>query len=109
MSEVKTSRSQLVRDYVNSVPPKQRAPLAVVAALKERGITISASLVSYVKHNLKKKRKAGVSSKTVSKKKNIEIDFDVKSCLIAKNLLASVDGDLQAAKKNLEIVSKLLS
>jgi hypothetical protein len=108
MTEVKANRSQIVRDYVNSVTPKQRAPLAVVAALKERGITVSASLVSYVKHNMKKKRKSGVSSKSVGKKK-IEVDFDVKSCLIAKNLLASVGGDLQAAKKNLEVVSKLLS
>jgi hypothetical protein len=58
---------------------------------------------------MKKKRKSGVSSKSVGKKKKIEVDFDVKSCLIAKNLLASVGGDLQAAKKNLEVVSKLLS
>lgn len=107
--EVKSSRSQLVRDYLNSVSPKERGPQAVVAALKERGITVSASLVSQVKMTMKtKKKRKSVKAKTNNKKK-IEVDFDVKSCLIAKNLLASVGGDLQAAKKNLEIVSKLLS
>ena len=106
--EVKSSRSQLVRDYLNSVSPKERGPQAVVAALKERGITVSASLVSQVKMTMKTKKRKSVKAKTNNKKK-IEVDFDVKSCLIAKNLLASVGGDLQAAKKNLEIVSKLLS
>ena len=112
MPEVKISRSQLIRDYLKSVSPKQRAPMAVVAALKELGTNVSVSLVSYVKHNMKLKKRSKTVNKKIDKagnKKKIEVDFDVKSCLIAKNLLASVGGDLQAAKKNLEIVSRLLS
>lgn len=110
MAEKEKSRSQIVREYLLSVKPSDRGPKAVVEALKAKGVTVSQQLVSQVKTTLKKKgsRKGGVSIATRRNKSN-RAASSMESWIIAKNLLSSVGGDLAAAKKNLEIVSKLLS
>ena len=63
-------------------------------------------LVSQVKASSKKKsRKKAVS---VAAKSRHSKNAELGSWVIAKNLLDSVGGDLAAARKNLEIVAKLL-
>ena len=102
----KKHKSQMVRDYLNSIKPSQRIPLAVVEAMKSQGVIVSAQYVSQIKSRLKSK-KTKKSAVETSNKSNF--DFDWKACRLAKDLLNSVGGDFSAAKRNLEIVAKLLS
>lgn len=114
MAEKETvSRSQAIRDYLKSVKPSERGPRAVSEALKSKGINVTPQLVSQVKNSIKKKTKKNkkhllemARTGKAKPKKNTD-SFD--TWILAKNLLKSVDGDLVAAKKNLEIISKLLS
>lgn len=109
-SKKEVNRSEMVREYLKTLKPNQRSPKAVCEAMKEKGITVSQQLVSQVKLGFKKKNRknaARVAVKTKDKKDKIKSDF--QSWTIAKELLRSVGGDLSAAKKNLELVSRLLS
>jgi hypothetical protein len=107
MTEEKKSRSQMVREYLSSAAADQCGPTAVVNAFKEKGISISSQLVSQIKNGLKNKPTAKKGGVAVAKKsKN---SSDMESWVIAKNLLNAVGGDLNLAKKNLEIVSRLMS
>lgn len=110
------NKSQAIRDYVASVPPSKRGPSAVVEALKSKGIEVSSQLVSQVANRMKKKtRKAMKKSTKVAKakakrtKSAIKAGKEMETWIIAKTLLNSVGGDLAAAKKNLELVARLLS
>jgi hypothetical protein len=112
------NRSQAIREYLNSVKPSDRGPRAVSEALKAKGLSVSPQLVSQVKTSLNKKtsskKKGRVYDSSFSKKiKKSRPDWfqleSVDTLISAKNLLKSVGGDLNAAKKNLEIISKLLS
>lgn len=99
------SKSELIRRYLSSVGPKERGPKAVSEALKAKGILVTTGLVSAVKATSKTKRKKPLSKKDTSANK----DQNIQSWMIAKNLLNSVGGDLTIAKKNLEIVAKILN
>jgi hypothetical protein len=104
----KVNRSQAIRDYLKSVKPSERGPRAVCEALKAKGVNVSAQLVSQVKNSIsgkKKKRTLSKARNQNAKKPNSNFD----TWIFAKNLLNSVGGDLASAKKNLEIISKLLS
>lgn len=114
--KVEVSRSQAIRDYLKSARPSERGPKAVCEALKSKGIDVSQSLVSQVKNSIKKK--SGRNKKRLLEmartgkakpKKNTDFSNAFDTWILAKNLLKSVDGDLAEAKKNLEIISKLLS
>lgn len=107
--KVEVSRSQMIRDYLKSVRPSERSPTAVREALKAKGINVSHQLVSQVKSSLKNKRKKASkkSSAKVGASKGNKAVWE--TWILARNLLKSVDGDLVEAKKNLEIISKLLS
>lgn len=106
--EVKVSRSHMVREYLKTASASESGPKAVVEALKSKGINVSQQLVSQIKSAQKKSRKKTASTAAVATKRNGKSDASIASWIIAKNLLNSVGGDLTAAKKNLEIVSKLL-
>ena len=108
MTEEKKSRSQMVREYLGSASPDQCGPTAVVKAFKEKGISISSQLVSQIKNGLKNKNKPKKNGVAVAKRSKNGSD-NMESWVIAKNLLNSVDGDLSLAKKNLDIVARLMS
>lgn len=131
MAEKTVSRSQMIRDYIKSVRPSERSPTKVVEALKAKGVNVSAALVSQVKSSLSTKKKNSSKKKSILRemaKTGKSRPYDAKfskairklrpdwfekdefsTLLTAKNLLKSVGGDLSAAKKSLEIISKLLS
>lgn len=101
------NRSELIRECLkNTKSWRERMPKAVSDALKAKGINVSTQLVSQVKSSLKKKTKRTKAKKQVAPKKQHE---NFQTWIFAKNLLNAVGGDLATAKKNLEIVSKLLS
>jgi aspartate oxidase len=106
MAEKSASRSELIREHLKSVGPSERGPRAVVEALKAKGITVSMGLVSQVKASSKKKSRKKAAS--IAAKSRHNKNAALESWVIAKNLLDSVGGDLSAARKNLEIVAKLL-
>lgn len=107
--EVKeVSRSQMIREYLKTASASESGPKAVVEAMKSKGINVSQQLVSQIKSALKTKTRKKAASAAAATKARSKSDVSVGSWLIAKNLLNSVGGDLAAAKKNLEIVSKLL-
>jgi hypothetical protein len=101
------NRSEMVREYLKTLKPNQRSPKAVCEAMKEKGITVSQQLVSQVKLGFKKKARKNAARIAAKAKHKNSADF--QSWTIAKELLRSVGGDLSAAKKNLELVSRLLS
>lgn len=100
------SRSQLIRDYLKTAKPSERGPKAVVEALKAKGVTVTMGLVSQVKATSKKKVRRKAASVAAKSRHSRNSQFE--AWVIAKNLLGAVGGDLAAAKKNLEIVAKLL-
>lgn len=105
MSKAEKSRSELVREYLKSTrSSEQKKPTAVVAALKEKGITVSAGLVSQVKNKIGKTRRKK-TNKPVVKKKEISIEHLVH----AKHLLQAFNGDVKSARTALETVKKLMS
>lgn len=106
MAEEKKSRSQMVREYLGSASADQCGPTAVVKAFKEKGITISSQLVSQIKNSMKSKKAKKGGTAVAKRSKGGE---NMESWVIAKNLLNSVGGDLNLAKKNLDIVSRLMS
>lgn len=106
-SKEEITRSQVIRDYLKTCKPSESSPKLVSEALAEKGLKVSASLVSYVKSALRRSiRKTAAKNAVAKKQKNIS-DFTALIC--AKDLLKLVGGDIAKAKKNLEIVSKLLS
>lgn len=46
------SRTQVIRDYLNSLPVSERSPTAAVAALRAKGIKVTRSHVSVVKSSM---------------------------------------------------------
>jgi hypothetical protein len=103
----RVNRSELVREYLKSAKPSERSPKMVVEALKAKGITVSTQLVSQVKNALKKKSRKKAAS--VAAKVRHKNNSDMQSWTIARDLLRSVGGDITVARKNLEIVFKLMS
>lgn len=45
----KKNRTQVIREYLNSLPVSERSPTAAVAALRARGVKVTRSHVSVVK------------------------------------------------------------
>ena len=95
----KKTRSQYIREYLASVKPSERSPTAVSNALKKRGIKVTVNHVCMVKLGM------GLTKK---RKKKISNSFDLQSTIIAKKLLNACKGDLNLAKTNLNLVSRLL-
>jgi hypothetical protein len=100
------SRSQLIRDYLKTAKPSECGPKAVVEALKAKGINVTMGLVSQVKATSKKKVRRKAASVAAKSRHSRNSQFE--AWVIAKDLLGALGGDLAAAKKNLEIVAKLL-
>ena len=106
----KVSRSQAIRDYLRTAKPSDRGPRAVSESLKAKGINVTPQLVSQVKSAIsKKKSKTKRTNKASAAKIGKKNWAGWDTWILARNLLKSVDGDLVEAKKNLEIISKLLS
>jgi hypothetical protein len=115
------SRSQLIRDYLKTCKNrKQKNPKAVCEALAKQGVNVSSGLVSVVKASMKRsirKRAAKIAANARYSKKNVQTSnkkiarnkTEISVLFCAKQLLDFVGGDIQKAKKNLEIVSKLIS
>lgn len=104
MSKAEKSRSELVREYLKSTrSSEQKKPTAVVAALKEKGITVSAGLVSQVKNKIGKTRRKKTNKPVVKKEVSIE------HLVHAKHLLQAFNGDVKGARTALETVKKLMS
>lgn len=109
MVKEKVSRSEQIRDYLKSVKGEARLPTAVVAALKEKGITVSAGLVSQIKSRMDRKKKRN-SRKIARRAAPILANNDsIANLICAKNLLEAFKGDIKAARSALETVKKLMS
>lgn len=105
-TKVEKSRSELVREYLkNTRSSKAKKPTAVVAALKEKGISVSTGLVSQVKNKLNKKIRCRTAKPASNNKKTVSIEHLVH----AKHLLQAFEGDVKAARSALETVKKLMS
>jgi len=102
----KVNKSEEIRNYLRTAPADKRMPKDVVAALKEKGIDVGNAYVSIVKSKLMPTKEKVQKKK--SKEENVSTDsFD--SLLLAKKYLNAFDGDVSLARKNLELVSKLIS
>lgn len=102
------SRSQKIRDYLIKIKcdPKKRAksnskdgPTQIVKALEKKGIKVTIHHVGMVKLSLRKKPILIKQNKNKS---------EIKDLIIAKKMLNCCNNDLNLAKRNLEVVSKLL-
>lgn len=85
------TRSQIVREYLRSLPSGDRSPTAVAEAMKARGVTVTRNLVSVVKSSMAR-----------------ESDPAQDGLMIAKKLLQAA-GDAQRAKEMVEVVARILS
>lgn len=121
-SEKEKSRSQHIREYLESVGSDvnkrselnaKDGPSQVVKALAEKGIKVSVNLVGMVKLSMRKKsivQKPKWHGKDHKKPKSkvLSDTISTKDLLVAKKFLESCNNDLKTAKNNLEVVSKLL-
>jgi len=97
------SRSEMIREHISTASSEaDKSPAAVMEALKAKGVSVTKQLVYQVKTSMKKNRRSYAAK---AAKKN----HDVSSWVFAKNLLNSVGGDLNVAKKNLDIVFKIIN
>lgn len=103
--KTKVNKSELVREYLKS--SKDRSPKSVCEALKARGVTVSAQLVSQIKSKLIRKKRKNAAS--IAAKSRHSSNKELQSWTIARDLLRSVGGDIATARKNLEIVARLMS
>lgn len=104
----KVNKSEEIRNYLRTAPPDKRMPKDVVAALKDKGIDVGNAYVSIVKSKLMPTKEKVQRKKKKSKEETVPMDnFD--SLLLAKKYLNAFDGDVSLARKNLELVSKLIS
>jgi hypothetical protein len=111
---IEKSKSQQIREYLKSAKTEeQKLPMAVVTAFKEKGITISAGLVSQIKNKMlngkkktnRKMRRKEQAQRRVPRKQDVSLEHLV----CAKNLLAVFNGNIQSARAALETVKKLMS
>lgn len=118
-TKVEKSKSQQIRDYLKSAKTEeQRLPMAVVATFKEKGITISAGLVSQIKNKMlngKKTRSIRKANRKMRRKEHAQRrvsrkqDVSIEHLVCAKNFLAAFKGDIKSARSALETVKKLMS
>ena len=110
MVKEKVNRSAQIREYLKSAKGDARLPTAVVAALKEKGITVSVGLVSQIKSRMgmKKKRKSKAIRRAAPVAHRIG-NNPIANLICAKNLLEAFEGDIKAARSALETVNKLMS
>jgi len=88
------ARSQAVRDYLAENP--KASPKDVVAALKEKGVSVSLGLVSVIKYS---KRSAGIRSLGKS-------NSSLAGLLHAKRFIDEVGG-IEAAKEAIMLIERL--
>ena len=86
------TRSQMIREYLKSLPPSDRNPTAVAVAMKARGVNVTRNLVSVVKSSMARQASPAQDG-----------------LMIAKRLLEAVAGDAQRAKEMVEVVARILS
>lgn len=87
----KKTKTQIVREYLKSLPSDQRRPTDVATALNERGVKVTRNLVSVVKTQMS--RVAPPASDAL---------------LMAKRLIETA-GDAQRAKELVEVVARIMS
>jgi hypothetical protein len=118
----KVNKTQLIRDQLKSMKPSERNPKAIVEALKKKGCTVSPTFVSVVKSKMKQKRRvagkskrsnAAIKARATTKNWKGWGDFlkngkDFSNLMLAKNFLAAA-GDIDQAKRVLDVVNKLVS
>jgi hypothetical protein len=100
----KKTRTQYIREYLSSAKPSERGPTATSKALRKRGIKVTVNHVGMVRLEMGLTKRA---KKKVSKKK-VSNSFNLQSTIIAKKLLNACKGDLNLARTNLNLVSRLL-
>ena len=108
------NRSAMIRDLIASAnTSKQKSTQYIVDTLAAKGVTVSKQLIYQVKASYKKKSRRNAAKIAANARHSnngkVRSKGHMESWIMAKNLLSSVGGDLNAAKKNLEIVAKLIS
>lgn len=107
------NRSAMIRDLIASAKtPKEKSTQYIVDTLSSKGVIVTKQLVYQVKASSKKKSRrnaAKIAANARHSNNGKTNGGNMESWIIAKNLLSSVGGDLSVAKKNLEIVAKLIS
>lgn len=116
-----STKSDHIRAYLRQHRNKQqRRPSVIVAALAEHGIEVKPELVSHVKQNPLKGRKAGgrkpasesanTSRSSAQKKawrKRKRQDAQVEALVAAKQLLNACGGDRNKAAECLDTIEKI--
>ncbi len=103
------TKTDHIRDYF-SCHSLDTSPKVVADFLSQKGIQVTIHHVGMVKKSIrgysKMKRKANSSGKSGRKSKNAVV---IESLIAAKKLLKLVNGDVNAAKKNIETVYKIIN
>lgn len=97
-------KSEEIRNFLENSENKDAS--FVIESLKSKNIIVSKQLVYSVKHHMRKQTRSE-SAKTAAKKR-VQRQLEIEQCIVAKNLLRLSNGDVELAKKSVEIVSKIL-
>jgi len=104
----KINKSKMVREYLAA--NKSADTNSVVEHFKNEGLDINKNFVYQVRTHMKNKKRSSSRKISASKtSKTLKKQNSMDSLIAAKRLLQSVGGDLNQAKKSLEILSKLIS
>ena len=107
-TKAEKSKSDWIRECLsNAKKPSEKGAAFICEALKEKGVNVSKQLVYQVKTHTKRKRRSA-SAKVAATSRKSKVG-SVGTFILAKNLLASVGGDVKQAMKNIEIVSKIIN
>jgi hypothetical protein len=94
-------KSQEIRTFLENSENKDAS--FVVESLKSKNIIVSKKLVYSVKHHMRKQTRSELAAK-----KRIQKQIEIEQCIVAKNLLRLSNGDVEIAKKSVEIVARIL-
>lgn len=103
----KINKSKMVREYLAA--NKSADTNSVVEHFKNEGLDINKNFVYQVRTHMNKKRSSSRKISASKTSKTLKKQNSMDSLIAAKRLLQSVGGDLNQAKKSLEILSKLIS
>ncbi len=92
MKSEKKTKTEAIRDHLLSLPPAQRAPTAVAAALRAKGVKVTRNHVSVVKSALVRPTRSGAE----------------RHLILAKKFLAAV-GSPAEARRLITVIDRIMS
>lgn len=101
----KVNKSLEIRSYIAAHP--EAKPREIVAALRENGIDVSAAFVSTLKSNDKRKGKPGLT-RPAGKSSRLQGTHDGLASLLVAKELVNQTGSLEAARRSLDALEKIL-